>query len=104
MKHMSLAPYRTIIQRLLSQFHRTKVRRHPRMMNRHPDAYATIAQKMVMRSDTTIVTIQRRTAPLVVQSILPMEGDADWRGEVKKQLEFGEGAMGLRELAQYFTN
>ena len=33
-----------------------------------------------------------------------MEENADWRGEVKKQLESGEGMIGLRELAQYFTN
>ena len=73
-------------------------------MNRHPDAYATIIQKMVMRNDITIIMIQQRIAPSMVQSIMSMEEDADWRGEIRKQLESGKGLMGLRELAQYFTN
>lgn len=41
-------------------------------MNMNVDIYASIAQEVAMKSDTTMVVIQQRTAPSVVESILSM--------------------------------
>lgn len=101
LKHANLAPYRYIIQRLLSQFLKVTVERHARTMNRHPDALATIAQKLDMDGPEATITVRRRIVPTTVKSLFPSEEPEDWRYLVVKQLETREGALKLVELANY---
>ncbi|XP_028100175.1 uncharacterized protein LOC114299598 [Camellia sinensis] len=66
LKEPLLAPYRTIVQKLLTQFDDVQIQCTPRTHNRFPDALATLWANVDIPDDSIAIVIKKRITPEVL--------------------------------------
>ncbi|XP_028121464.1 uncharacterized protein LOC114318721 [Camellia sinensis] len=66
LKEPLLAPYRIVVQRLLTQFDNVQIQHTPRTHNRFPDALATLEAKVDIPDDSIAIVIKKITTPAVL--------------------------------------
>ncbi|XP_028054231.1 uncharacterized protein LOC114258477 [Camellia sinensis] len=66
LKEPLLAPYCTVVQRLLTQFDDVQIQHTPRTHNCVPDTLATLGAKVDVPNDSIAIIIKKRTTPIVL--------------------------------------
>ena len=105
LKEPSLAPYRTMVQRLEDSFEEFNIEHSLRSDNRFADALATLGSKVRFEGATTDVTIVKRPIP-VVQMLKEyffdqQLGQIDWRSSIKEALLSPDEKDHLKVLKDY---
>ncbi|CAL2256587.1 unnamed protein product [Prunus armeniaca] len=98
-KEVTLAPYRTAVERLINSFKQIVMEHIPGVTNKYGDALATLGSKLLFVQEQPNITVIRRGTPAIdamVQAEL-LEED-NWRKPLKKKL--GEES-GIKDLKDY---
>ncbi|XP_028085915.1 uncharacterized protein LOC114286883 [Camellia sinensis] len=101
LKEPLLAPYRTIVQKLLTQFDDIQIQYTPRTYNRFPDALATLGAKMEIPDDSIAIVIEKRTTPAVLVEEHTEQNAKGWKTDIIQQLKTGQGTIRPAELASF---
>ncbi|XP_028115383.1 uncharacterized protein LOC114313218 [Camellia sinensis] len=67
LKEPLLAPYRTIVQNLLTQFDDVQIQHTLRTHNRFPDALATLGANVDIPDDSIAIIVEKRTIVVLVE-------------------------------------
>ncbi|XP_028069373.1 uncharacterized protein LOC114271907 [Camellia sinensis] len=101
LKKPLLAPYRTVVQRLLTQFDDVQIQHTPRTHNRFLDALATLEANVDIPDDSITIVIKERTTPTVLAEE-HIEQDAEgWKADIIQQLKTSQGTIRPAELASF---
>ena len=90
LKEPSQAPYRAMAQRLEDHFDELTIEHTQRLDNRHADALAMLGSKIMVKGESTKVTILKRSIPITL--LLQEEfknrttGAKDWRAPLRDAL------------------
>ncbi|KAH7841612.1 hypothetical protein Vadar_032086 [Vaccinium darrowii] len=101
LKELALAPYRTVVQRLLDKFEEVNMIHRPWTENRFPDALATLGAKVVVSEKRFLISITKRIGPTVLDGDYNEDLDQDWCTLIERQLHTKEGSLPLLVLSQY---
>ncbi|XP_028055974.1 uncharacterized protein LOC114260115 [Camellia sinensis] len=82
LKEPLLAPYRTVVQRLLTQFDDVQIQHTPRTHNRFPDALATLGTKVEIPDDSIAIVIEKRTTSVVLVEEHTEQDAEGWKTDI----------------------
>ncbi|XP_021802189.1 uncharacterized protein LOC110746291 [Prunus avium] len=88
-KEETLAPYRTIAEKIINSFKQVVMEHIPRVTNRYADALATLGSKLLFAQEQPNITVIKKDMPIVeamFQGEL-LEVEDDWRKAVKEKVD-----------------
>ena len=85
LKEPLLAPYRTVVRRLLTQFDDVQIQHTPRTHNRFPDALATLGAKVDISNDSIAIVIEKRRTPAVLAEEHTEQDAEGWKADIIQQ-------------------
>uniref|UniRef100_A0A2N9EV74 Integrase catalytic domain-containing protein n=1 Tax=Fagus sylvatica TaxID=28930 RepID=A0A2N9EV74_FAGSY len=98
LKEPSLAPYRTLAQKLEEKFNALTIEYTHRSENRYTDALAALGSQVAFEGASTDVTIIKRDTPITdtleQKLVEPPLNENDWRNPIKEALINGYCAAG----------
>ncbi|XP_026378416.1 uncharacterized protein LOC113272835 [Papaver somniferum] len=104
LKKVTLAPFRTEMQRLLTHFSDATIVHAGRTNNRHADCLATLASKMQFEGSEKSIIVQRRSVSSTWLTQVEDAQSSDWRAPIIHELSSSltEGKIILKELKNFF--
>ncbi|XP_059658416.1 uncharacterized protein LOC132304703 [Cornus florida] len=101
-KELALAAYRTIIQKLNSNFDKLCITYAPWTANPHPDALATLGSKAEIAGKSVDIRIQKREEScLHDEEFVERRSQEDWRSPYEAQLKGNAEEIPLQVLKNY---
>ncbi|XP_028127319.1 uncharacterized protein LOC114323841 [Camellia sinensis] len=89
LKEPLLDPYRTIVQKLLTQFDDVQIQYTPRTHNHFPDAFVTLGAKVDIPDNSIAIIIEKRTTPVVLAEEHTKQDAEGWKADIIQQLKPG---------------
>ncbi|KAK9932282.1 hypothetical protein M0R45_019525 [Rubus argutus] len=101
-KEATLAPYRTMAEKLVGMFDQAILEHIPGATNRYADALATLGSKLSFTNEQPNVVVVQRTKPSTEALILPEVPETDdWWNSVKGSLASQGKEINLKTLKDY---
>ncbi|KAI8030966.1 hypothetical protein LOK49_LG01G01495 [Camellia lanceoleosa] len=85
LKEPLLAPYRTMVQGLLTQFDDVQIQHTPRTHNRFPDVLATLGAKVDIPDDSIAIVIEKRTSAAMLTEEHTEQDVEGWKADIIQQ-------------------
>ncbi|XP_028071841.1 uncharacterized protein LOC114274168 [Camellia sinensis] len=101
LKEPLLAPYRTMVQRLLTQFEDVQIQHTPRTHNHFPNALATLGAKVEIPDDSIAIVIEKRITPAMLVEEHTEQDTEGWKADIIQQLKTGQGIIKPAKLALF---
>ncbi|XP_062011420.1 uncharacterized protein LOC133728012 [Rosa rugosa] len=101
-KEVTLAPYRTLAERLIKKFEQITLEHIPGSTNRYADALATLGSKLSFTREQPNITVIQNNKPCVEAMIFSSpSSEKDWREGVKGEMAQLDKEDRLRTLGDY---
>ncbi|XP_028082845.1 uncharacterized protein LOC114284155 [Camellia sinensis] len=89
LKEPLLAPYHTVVQRLLTQFDDVQIQHTPQTYNHFLNAWATLGANVDIPDDSIAMVIEKKTTPAVFAEEHTEQDVEKWKTDIIQQLKIG---------------
>ena len=104
LKEPSLAPYRTMAQRMEEKFSTFEIEHAPRNENRFANALAALGPQIIFEGDSTRIEVSKReesSIEVLKERFREEQYEGDWRIPIREVLIKGEDVVELKIIKDY---